>query len=206
MKKEKIKNQLWYFWSFYKWIIVAVAIAAALVLYFVAAKLTEKENVLSVMLMDCHTQVSDEQMNSDFGGYMGLDQKKYGINIQNSLMISDGESGNYTMSCLAKFLAEVGNAGLDACGMLESDFANYDQADTWMALEECFTLEELEKLSAYVYRGKDGEAVGLYADGLPVLAQYGCYESGDSRAVVGIIYNTQHKDTAVSYLKYLAGM
>ena len=98
MNRDKIKNQLYYFWSFYKWIIIAVGIAAALIIYFLAAKLTEKETALSVMLMDCHTEISDEQMNQDFAGYIGLDTKRYTVSIQNTLMINEEEGGNYTMT------------------------------------------------------------------------------------------------------------
>lgn len=205
MNKDKIKNQLYYFWSFYKWIIAAVGIVVALFLYFLSVRLTEKECVLSVMLMDCHTDVSDEQMNDDFAAYINLEQKTYSVNIQNSLMIS-GSGGNYTMSCLSKFLSEVGNKNLDVCGMLEDDFIKYDNADTWMTLSDSFTQEELYEFSDCLYENKDGEVIGLYADGLPQLAQYGCYDSQDTRGIIGIVYNTQHKDTAVEYLRYLTGM
>ena len=206
MNRDKIKNQLYYFWSFYKWIIIAVGIAVALVVYFLAARLTEKETALSVMLMDCHTEVSDEQMNQDFASAVGLDQKKYAVSIQNLLMISEEEGGNYTMTCLARFFSDIGSEKLDVCGMLEQDFEKYDNADTWMELSDCFTEEELEVLSDQLYLDAEGIPIGLYADTLPVMAEYGCYDSEDSRGVIGIIYNTQRKDMAVSYLKYLADM
>lgn len=205
MKKDNVKNQLYYFWSFYKWIIVAVVIVAALLIYFVAAMLTEKESVLNVMLMDCHSSVSDEQMNEDFASFIHLAPEKYSVSIQSSLMIGQEEGGSYTMSCLAKFLAEAGNENLDVCGMLESDFRKYDNADTWLALSDCFTDEELSTLTDGLYRDGDGRIIGLYADALPVLSEYGCYGSGDSRGIIGIVYNTHRRDTAVKYLRYLAG-
>ena len=206
MNRDKIKNQLYYFWSFYKWIIIAVGIAAALIIYFLAAKLTEKETALSVMLMDCHTEISDEQMNQDFAGYIGLDTKRYTVSIQNTLMINEEEGGNYTMTCLARFLSDIGSEKLDVCGMLLQDFEKYYNADTWMDLTDCFSKEELEELSDGLYYDTAGAPIGLYADRMPVLAEYGCYDSEDDRGVVGIIYNTQRKDMAVSYLKYLAGI
>ena len=206
VNRDKIKNQLYYFWSFYKWIIIAVGIAAALIIYFLAARLTEKETALSVMLMDCHTEISDEQMNQDFAGYIGLDIKRYAVSIQNTLMISEEEGGNYTMTCLARFLSDIGSEKLDVCGMLQQDFEKYDNADTWMELTNCLSEEELKELSDCLYLDASGVPIGLYADQLPMLEEYGCYDSEDDRGVIGIIYNTQRKDMAVSYLKYLAGI
>ena len=174
MNRDKIKNQLYYFWSFYKWIIIAVGIAAALIIYFLAAKLIEKEMALSVMLMDCHTEISDEQMNQDFAGYIGLDTKRYTVSIQNTLMINEEEGGNYTMTCLARFLSDIGSEKLDVCGMLLQDFEKYDNADTWMDLTDCFSKEELEELSDGLYYDTAGAPIGLYADRMHALPEYAC--------------------------------
>ena len=62
MEKSKIKNNLEYFWMYYKLPFLAGMIVVVLVLYFLITSLTAKDMVLSVMLIDAHTDVSSEKM------------------------------------------------------------------------------------------------------------------------------------------------
>lgn len=203
--KKDLKNELEYFWMYYKLPFFALVIVVLLIGYFLVTKLTEKETALEVMLIDCHTEISSEQMQEDFMEYAGLDTQKYQVSFQTNLMLEGTDSGSYTMSSLSKFIADIGSEKLDVCGMLESDFEKYDKSDTWMDLRDVFTEEELEKLSDSQVIGEDEAVIGLYADTLPVLKEYGCYEDEEDRGVIGVIYNTQHFLEAASYLHYLAG-
>lgn len=51
-----------------------------------------------------------------------------------------------------------------------------------------------------------GMIVGILADDLPVLQAEECYTNKETEAAIGIIYNAPHKDEAVKYLLYLAGV
>lgn len=201
---EKFKNNLRYCWMFYKWIILAAAVVLSAVIYLVAVKATEKETALSVILMDCHTDVTQEQMEADYLEASGLGEEGYGAEIQTSLMLSDAGSGSYAMSSLSKFLADVGSEKLDVCAMTETDFAKYVESDCFVSLENSLTQEELDRLEDACYV-QDGKILGLYTDMLPVLEGYECYENGE-RGVIGILYNAPHPENAAGYLRYLAGM
>ena len=48
--------------------------------------------------------------------------------------------------------------------------------------------------------------IGILADDLPVLQAEECYTNKETEAAIGIIYNAPHKDEAVKYLLYLAGV
>ena len=150
MDKKNIKNNLEYFWMYYKWQVIAVFIVVILTVYFGVSVLKKKDNALSVMLIDCHTEVSQEQM--------------------------------------------------------EEDFMKYDNSNTFMDLRDCFTEEELLALEEKLIETEDGRIIGIYADSLPEIERYGCYEDQETNAGLGIIYNTQHKETAVQYLRFLAGI
>lgn len=206
MDKKNIKNNLEYFWMYYKWQVIAVFIVVILTVYFGVSVLKKKDNALSVMLIDCHTEVSQEQMEEDFMKYSGLDDKVYEVQIQNNLMFADSDSGSYTMTSLSRFLADIGSEKLDVCGMLEEDFMKYDNSNTFMDLRDCFTEEELLALEEKLIETEDGRIIGIYADSLPEIERYGCYEDQETNAGLGIIYNTQHKETAVQYLRFLAGI
>lgn len=206
-KKEKksIKNNLEYFWMYYKLPFLAGVVVVVLAVYFLVASLTAKDTVLSVMLIDCHTEMSGEKIAEEYMEATGLNQKKYQVQIQNNLMFQGTDSGNYSMTSLSKFIADIGSELLDVCGMLKDDFIKYDGSDTWMDLRECLTDEQSKVLEDYFLMTDDGRAIGIMADELPILKADNCYTSTDTEAAVGIIYNTPHKEEAVKYLLYLAG-
>ena len=204
-KKKSIKNSLEYFWMHYKLPFLAGLVVVVLAVYFLVASLTAKDTVLSVMLIDCHTEMSGEKIAEEYMEATGLNQKKYQVQIQNNLMFQGTDSGNYSMTSLSKFMADIGSELLDVCGMLKDDFIKYDGSDTWMDLRECLTDEQSKVLEDYFLMTDDGRAIGIMADELPILKADNCYTSTDTEAAVGIIYNTPHKEEAVKYLLYLAG-
>ena len=206
VKKKSIKNNLEYFWMYYKLPFAAVLIVVVLVLYFLITSLTAKDTALSVMLIDCHTEMSSEKMEEEYMEAAELAPKKYQVQIQTNLMFQGTDSGNYSMTSLSKFMADIGSELLDVCGMLKDDFVKYDGSQTWMDLRECMTDEQMETLKDRILTTDDGRVIGIMADELPVMQEDGCYTNEDTEAAIGIIYNAPHKDEAVKYLLYLAGV
>lgn len=200
----KLKNDLKYLWIYFKWQILAVAVVVILAIHFLVTAFLEKECVLSIMLLDCYTEVSDEEMEKELLQALQLDKKKYAIEVQNSLMLDNTESGSYAMTSLSRLMSDIGSEKLDVCGMLESTYLKYDGSRTFLDLRECFTEEQLEMFKGALLVTDDGGVIGIYADALSGLQKDGCYDSKDARGVVGIVYNTKHLDMAVSYLLYLA--
>lgn len=205
-RKKNIRNSLEYFWMYYKLPFAAVLIVVIMVVYFMVISVTAKESALSVMLIDCHTEMSGEDMAEEYMKAAGTDQKKYQVQIVNNLMFHGTDSGNYSMTSLSRFMADIGSEKLDVCGMLEADFVKYDKSDTWMDLRECLTDEQMKELDGSLLTAEDGRVIGITANELPVMQKEQCYSGSESRAAIGIIYNTPHKEEAVKYLLYLAGV
>ena len=205
-KKKSIKNNLEYFWMYYKFPFIAGLIVVILVLYFLITTLTAKDTALSVMLIDCHTEMSGEEMAEEYMDTVRLDKKKYQVQIQNNLMFQGTDSGSYSMTSLSKFMADIGSELLDVCGMLKDDFIKYDGSETWTDLRKCLTDEQLEELKDRLLTADDGRVIGILADNLPVIQSDGCYTNEETDAAIGIIYNAPHKNEAVKYLLYLAGV
>ena len=206
MEKKSIKNNLEYFWMYYKWQLLAVVVILGLVISSIVAAATKKETVLSVMFFDCHTEVSGEQMEKEYLKAANLDEKQYTAVVQNNLMFEDTESGNYAMTSLSRFMADIGSEKLDVCAMLETDFRKYEKSGTFLDLRECMTEEEFSSLNQELIYAKDGSIIGIYADSLPGMERYGCYEAEETKAGIGIIYNTPHRERAVEYLRFLSGI
>lgn len=205
-KKKSIKNSLEYFWTYCKLPFLAGLVVVVLAVYFLVASLTAKDTVLSVMLIDCHTEMSGEKIAEEYMEATGLDQKKYQVQIQNNLMFQGTDSGNYSMTSLSKFMADVGSELLDVCGMLKEDFIKYDGSQIWMDLREYLTDKQMEELKDRLLTEDDGRVIGILADKLPVLQTEECYTNKETDAAIGIIYKAPHKDEAVKYLLYLAGV
>lgn len=110
------------------------------------------------------------------------------------------------MTSLSRFLADIGSEKLDVCGMLEDDFRKYDQSGSFLDLRECFGEEQLLALEEFLVTAKDGRVTGLLADALPGMQKDGCYDSPDTRGMIGIVYNTKRLEMAKRYLLYLAGI
>ena len=204
MKKKNFANKLYYLWLYYKWPLLAGLLAVFVAVYFLFAILTKKETVLSVMLIDCHTDVSADRMESDFLLEAGFDPAKTQAEFVISLLFADAESGSYTMTSLSRFLADIGSEKLDVCGMLEEDFIKYDNSQTWLDLSTFLDADMLSRLEGS-FLEKDGRLIGIYTDALPVLEAYDCYGIPEKRGVLGVIYNSPHKEAAEKYLQYVAG-
>lgn len=200
-----MKNKVSYFLEFYKWQMMAALVVAVLGIYLLCTALTRKECVLSVMLLDCHTDVVQEQMEQELLKALQIGEQGYMVSVQNNLMIADTHSGNYAMTSLSRLLTDIGSEKLDVCGMLEADFMRYDESGMFLDLQGCLDKGQLQMLEKYLLTAEDGRIIGIYADGLPALQKDGCYDGPDGRGVIGIVYNTKHLEMAEKYLKYLSG-
>lgn len=202
----KIKNSIEYFWNFYKWQLLCVFILLILGISFLVTALFQKECALSVMLLDCYTEVSSESMEKDILQVLQLDERKFAVEMQNNFMLENTEAGGYTMTSISRFLADIGSEKLDVCGMLENSFQEYDESGAFLDLRLCFDEVQLLCLQDALVIADDGRVIGLYANCLPGLQRDGCYDSPDDKGIIGIIYNTGNLENAKTYLMYLAGM
>ena len=208
-KKKKISslgNSLYYFWENNRLLIIAVGVIAALGIYFLITNLREKETVLSVFLMDCHTDLPQEQMEEDFLKAMELNPRTCRAEIITNLMLNSAGSSDYAMVSLSRLLSDIGSEKLDVCGRLDTDFKTYNDTDAFMDLRDCLTPEQIGDFSGEMFVDADGVPRGISAGALPVLAEYGCYTETEEKVWLGVIYNTRRKENAADYLLYLAGL
>lgn len=202
---SKLKNNLFYLWEDFKWPLIAAVVVLFVAVYSLAAAFGKKETVISVMLIDCYADASPEKMESDFLTFLDCDPGKQQAEFTTSLLFSDTDSGSYTMTSLSRFLADIGSEKLDICGMREEDFIKYDNSETWMDLSHLLSADTLSALEASLLR-KDGRVIGIYADALPAMAEYGCYGDGSDRGVLGVIYNAPHRSAAAGYFDFALGV
>lgn len=194
------KDRLGYFWMYYSVPTILVVIALAAVISFVHANLTTPPAALNVMLLDVGTSADDDALAQAFADAAGIDTDTHGVTIVTSLML-DHTNSNYQMSSIAKLYSEIGTGDVDVVAMSESDYANYSKADMFLDLRDVFTEEELAAFPE-CYANTSGQIIGIYCEEMPGIRAIDGYSDGE-RAVIGIVYNTEHVDAARMYLEYL---
>ena len=136
----------------------------------------------------------------------GIDKKKISGTDTEQPDVSGYRFRQLFYDKLSKFMADIGSELLDVCGMLKDDFIKYDGSQTWTDLRKYLTDKQMEELKDRLLTADDGRVIGILADDLPVLQAEECYTNKETEAAIGIIYNAPHKDEAVKYLLYLAGV
>lgn len=201
--KQNWKNRISYFWEFYKWPCAAGLVLVIACSSFLYAKASAKETELEVMLFDCYSTYSDEELAELFAENMpDLDTETEGLEILSTLMLAD-KSSNYAMTCVSRFYTDIGTGDLDVCGMLEEDFETYSHADSFLDLSTVFTEAEL-KTFPRLYKSEAGKIIGVYADDLSGMQEADAYTDSDTNAVIGIAYNSGHVELARSFLLSLS--
>lgn len=202
LKGKNGKEKAEYFWMYYKAPFLAALAVLFISCYWVHAAVTEKEVLFSVMMVDSHGAVTEEKLEEDFAQYAGMDPGN--VSFNNSFLFSDSSSSIYAMTGLSRFYTDIGTEKLDVCGFLEDDFRKYASSDCFLDLRECLSEQELKEYGEGIYY-EEQKPVGIYAEKLPALLESGCYCGDGVRAIVGIAYNSPHKETAGEYLRYLSG-
>lgn len=202
MKQGNWRERLEYFWMYYKIPFIAAVLIVAVIIYFGYAKISEKENAFSAILLDVHTDVPEETLEEEFAGYSGIDTSEYDVTISTSLLFSDSSSGSYAMASLARLYTQIGTEELDVCMMTEEDFEQYAQAGSFLDLRDIFSEEELEQFPK-LYTDGEGKVLGVYGDDLPGIRRIDGYSDNETESVGGILYNTRHSETAKQFLEYL---
>lgn len=203
-KNMSTKEKIEYFWMYYKLHFIAVVAVILIVIYFANIALTSTDNVLDVMLIDSHAQGDPEELSKAYMETREIDDSKYDVQISTSLMFDDTTTGTYSMTSKTKFITDVASELLDVCGMLKDDFMDYDDSQMWLDLRDYLTENELSNIENELVETDDGRVIGILANNLPVMQEYGCYSDENGDAVIGIVSSAPHKDEAIKFLLYIA--
>lgn len=198
--KGSRREKLEYFWMYYKVPFLVCVAIMVIAVSFGHAALTEKESGFQAILFDIHTDVEGTDLAEEFADYAGIDTREYDVLIHTSLLLDDTSSTNYKISSISKLYSLVGTEDLDVCMMTEADFEKYEEEGMFLDLSTCMSLEELEEFPE-VYE-KNGKILGIYGSDLLKIKTISGYSDGE-KSVAGIIYNSKHRNQAVSFLHYL---
>lgn len=219
-RKMDTPHKIEHIYTYHKWTILLVLIALYILGSTVHRQLTKKDVPLYLGLVNVSVGTELEQtMTADFLEQQGLPLKKNEVLVYKGLYLSDNateEDHQYAYASRMKIMAAVNGKMLDVVLMNREAYDLLSQSGYLLPLDklpEALTpyLTENEVVlesnsidvqlnTAEEYRiVTETAANGLEVSDFPLFRDAGF----DGAVYIGVIANTQHWDTAVSYLQYL---
>lgn len=219
-RKMDTPHKIEYIYTYHKWTILLVLLALYILGSTAYRQLTKKDVPLYLGLVNVSVGTELQQtMTADFLTAQGLNPDKNEVLVYTGLYFSDNpseEDHQYAYASRMKIMASVNAKKLDVVLMNEESYKLLSQNGYLLPLDslpEALTpyLTEnevvLESNSIEVQLNQADEyhivtetaANGLDVSGFPLFRDAGF----DGAVYMGVIANTLHWDTAVSYLQYL---
>lgn len=93
--KEKPKEERWsYFWDYYKWHVVAVVVAIAILIQGVVGIVNRKDVVFSGILLNCIISIDDDDFLQGFYDYAGIDAATQQAAFYSDITLTDKNTKN----------------------------------------------------------------------------------------------------------------
>ncbi len=209
-EREKLKamsrrDQLWYIWEYYKWLIIG-AVIAAFMLFSIgkAVYMSTFKTALHIVTINSQTveELSMTAVTDDFHAQAGLNRKDRVIS--EALFIKYGdEATDYSLSNMAKISAMASAKEID---VIIADTANIDHYATVGAfhdLETVLSPELLETFRDRLYYTED-EAGVPYAFAIDISDTDFAANCKFTQEItlLSLVSNTERMDTALALIEY----
>lgn len=210
-EKDKLKNmswhdRFWYIWEYYKFHIIAAVVVVVLAVNLGSAFYNSTfDTVLHCIYLNsrAETEVNPAPLEQDFGAYLGLGKKEL-ITTEISYISFDDNATDYSYAAMAKVTALVAAHDLDIIIGDQEAIDHYASLNGFLNLEESLSPDVLKLVSDRLYLASDGEgtsyACAVDLSGLDFTA---ASNLAQDPPLLGIISNTENKDTAEQLLRYL---
>ena len=204
LQRKKIKNmgfrqKLGYFVYYYKWHVIILILALAVLGSFLHSILTKKDIAFYCMFLDVDHALADTTEFSDaFEAFAGIDQSKYKAVFDTSIS-TKGDNPIFAEDAydsVTRLNAMYMGAQVDAvCTDLDriEEYALEENmiVDLSVLLDED-TVNKLREKELLYFDGK-GIPVAVNLSGSRMLALSGCYDAG-TELYACVMYNAQHRE------------
>jgi len=209
--REKFKNltfkkKLGYIWDYYKAVIGGILVGiVVLIVCIQTMKASGKEMVFSAALINAQKMEIGEtaKLQEDFENYLGLDEKKQSLSLDDSYMIDLKGGGQVTVACQTKLMASLQADRLDLILMPEDIYKNYLKSGAFAKLEDKLGkdfLEEMQEL--WCMERREGEEEAVYALKIAESEKLkGIY--GENGVYLAIPAGASHIEAIRTFVKYL---
>jgi hypothetical protein len=160
--REKFKNltfrkKLGYIWDYYKAVIGGILVGiVVLAVCIQTMRSSGKEMIFSAALINAQkTDISKTaELQEDFEEYLGLDEKKQSLSLDDSYIIDLKGGDQVTVACQTKLMASLQADRLDLILMPEDVYKNYLKSGAFAKLEDKLGKEFLEEMQEFWCMGR----------------------------------------------------
>ncbi len=152
MKDQPLKARMLYFWEYYKWPTIIVTLVVVALAYTVTLWITEKEEVLSGILINSSVPLEDPEFLQAFCDETDINTKKQEIVLVTGLSLSSEEP---SMGYMTYQRIHAGIAARDTDFLIADGDSlrqcGYDSSHMLMDLREFLSQEQLMALEERLY-------------------------------------------------------
>ncbi len=151
--KNQPKEDRWqYFWDYYKWHVIAVVLAIALLIQGVVSFTNKKDIVFSGVLLNCKIGINDEAFLKNFYDYAGIDDTTQEAAFYSDMTLKDG-SNKSDVNTFQRIMAGIATQEFDFIVGQEASFrlCAYNTSNLLIDLRSFLDQATLEKLAGHLY-------------------------------------------------------
>ncbi len=229
IKGKSLKEQLIYFWDYYKWYVLVGLIALVLIVQTVTTAVNQKDVVLKGILIDGVGTLEEPEILQQFYEANGIDTAKQEVYLDAGLALNSGIPSVVSTS-YQRIHAGIGAEDTDFLMGYEyaiQRFA-YDTSHVFADLRELFSAEVLEAWEEHLYyvdaaviekiKSAPQEEIPLpdpkkpeemaqpvpVAFAISVCEEFTCaYYSPEQAVYIGVVTNAPHKELTVRFIEHL---
>lgn len=195
------RQRLRYIWDYYKPPLAVLCILIYIIGYIIYGQVTHKDTVLCTALINISAgEEFTSGLSSGYLDYLGEDPSENEVELMTGLYLTDNESDpnyEYTYASQVKVLASVNNRQLDVILMNREAFDILSRNDYLCDLDNLLSSIDPDLYSQTEEYITENTALNLSQ--APLIQQTGFSDT----VYLGIAANSERKDEATEYIKYL---
>lgn len=206
--KQMSKEEKWtYFNSYYRNKLIVLLAAAIFVVYMIYTIASPKPDVRlnAIILNGAMSDETIDQLREEFAAYINLDEEKETLNFDNSFYIDDENFNELTMANQQKLMAYLSAGEIDIIIAPEKDMVQYASMGGLVKVTDLLPTSFVSTLAKdFYYEALEEETqsapYGIYLEDMAI------YDNSGNliiKPVLGIVSNSENKETSVEFIQYL---
>ena len=224
LRDLKGKEKLTYFWDYYKWVVILIAVGIIVAITIIHAVVNKKENALYVLAVNADPYVQEEVTETLFADFLqeqGIDPQKEEVLLNTGIQYLGGTSTTdiYAMQSIVTIM---GSGSADVVMMPEDLYREQASLGAFVPVQYYLSSEEMEALGDRIIwvekdrdlttiaeEGEDDAPGTAYARGIRMdsgdkVGVSGLY--GDTPPVIGIAGASEKPELAAALVRELLGL
>ncbi len=224
LRDLKGKEKLTYFWDYYKWVVILIAVGVVVAISIIRAVINKKDISLYVLAVNADPYAQEEVGDTLFADFMqehDIDPQKEEVMLNSSIQYLGGSSAT-DIYAMQSIMTIMGSGSADVVMMPEDLYREQASLGAFVPVQFYLSPEEMEALgdriiwvekdpdlSTIAEQGEDDAPGAVYARGILMdsgdkVGASGIY--GDTPPVIGIAGASEKPELAAALVRELLGL